>query len=225
MRHVKRYQELFESQIELSQEQIEWLNECTDGTWTLNPQTGLVDVSGNFNCSGRNLVDFKGVRFGAVTGDFNCSLNQLTSLEGAPQEVGGNFNCGHNYLTSLVGAPQEVGGSFNCSLNQLTSLEGAPQEVKGDFICSGNKLTSLEGAPQKIEGDFSCYANTVSESVLKSLYRKMQSGMSWDEAVEMQWDYIDNENDQILLAPSNPKFSPDEKKGYEVLAKLRKRVI
>ena len=85
----------------LTEEQINWLNECTtgtfsEGTWKLNPQTGLVDVDGSFNCSKQDLSDFKGVRFGVVERHFSCSDNRLTSLEGAPQEVRGDFHCWHN---------------------------------------------------------------------------------------------------------------------------------
>lgn len=40
--------------------------------------------------------------------------NQLTSLEGAPQEVTGNFDCYDNQLPNLIGAPKKVGRSFNC---------------------------------------------------------------------------------------------------------------
>ena len=247
MRHVKRYQELFENQIELTKEQIEWLDVCTREKWTLNPQTGLVDVDGGFYCPGQNLTDFKGVRFGVVTWDFNCSSNHLTTLEGAPQEVGGSFNCYSNKLTSLEGAPQEVGGGFNCYFNKLTSLEGAPQEVGGGFDCSHNSLTSLEGAPQSVGGDLDCSHNsltslegapqsvgedldsfnynTVSGSVLEALYKKMQSGMSWPDAVASHWRYIKSEEDRILLAPSNPTLSPEDAKGYQALARLRKRII
>ncbi len=204
MRHVKRYQELFEAQIELTPEQIEWLDKCTDGTWTLNPQTGLVDVSGDFNCSRRDLTDFKGVRFGGVTGNFKCTNNQLTSLEGAPQSVRGDFWCSNNNLISLEGAPQEVGGYFWCSNNNLISLEGAPQEVGGYFACA---------------------RNPVSEPVLKALYKKMQSGMSWPDAVAEEWDSIESEEDRILLAPHNPNLSPEDIKGYQALARLRKRIL
>ncbi len=225
MRHVKRYQELFESQIELSQEQIEWLNECTDGTWTLNPQTGLVDVSGDFNCSRRDLTDFKGVRFGGVTGNFYFDNNNLTSLEGAPQEVLGFFYCNNNQLTSLKGAPMRVGGNFVCNNNNLTSLEGAPQKVGGNFHCSNNNLTSLEGAPQKVGGNFYCYENPVSESVLKALYKRMQSGMSWPDAVASYWDEIDNADDLVLLAPMNSDLSQEEVEGYQALDKMKRRVI
>jgi hypothetical protein len=267
MRHVKRYQELFETQMELSQEQREWLDKCTEGTWALNRKTGLADVNGNFNCVAAGLADFKGVRFGNVSGvfdchrneltslegapqevkgnfdcsynkltslvgapqqvegDFECSGNKLTSLEGAPQSVGGNFDCSYNELTSLEGAPQSVGWNFSCHLNELTSLEGAPQEVGGYFDCSVNKLTSLEGAPQKAGWRFDCYGNYVSESVLKSLYKKMQSGMSWPDAVANHWRYIKSEKDKIRLAPSNPMLSPEDVKGYQALAKFRNKII
>ena len=56
-------------------------------------------------------------------GDFDCSGNQLTTLEGAPKEVGGDFYCSGNQLTTLEGAPKEVGGGFYCYSNQLTTLE------------------------------------------------------------------------------------------------------
>ena len=225
MKHIKPYDQLFESQTKLSQEQIEWLNWCTRGKWTLNPETGLVDVSGDFNCYDQRLSDFKGVRFGEVGRDFNCSDNQLTSLEGAPQKVGWIFNCGNNQLTSLEGAPQSVRASFNCSDNQLTSLEGAPQGVGGNFYCYSNQLTSLEGAPQEVGGNFYCYSNSVPGSVLKALYKKMQSGMSWPDAVASHWRYIESDEDKILLAPSNPTLSPEDVKGYEALGRLKRRVI
>ena len=203
MRHVRSYKELFENQTELSQEQIDWLDEFVIGKWTLNPQTGLVDVKGGFNCYDQGLTDFKGVRFG-VAGHFYCSSNKLTSLDGAPQEVGGVFNCSDNLLTSLKGAPRKVGVSFDCSDNQLTSLEGAPQEVVANFFC---------------------FDNPVTESVLKALYKKMRSGMSWPDAVASHWRYIKSEEDRILLAPSNPNLTPEDVKGYEALARLRKRIL
>jgi hypothetical protein len=204
MKHVKRYRELFENQTELTPEQTKWLDKCTGGNWTLNPQTGLVDVDGDFDCHYQGLTDFKGVRFGVVTGSFNCSVNKLTSLEGAPQEVGGDFEC---------------------SSNKLTSLKDAPQEVRWDFHCYVNELTSLEGAPQKVGGGFYCLFNPVSESVLEALYKKMQSGMSWPDAVVAEWDSIESGEDKVILAPSNPNLSPEELKGYQALAKLRKRML
>jgi hypothetical protein len=115
MQHVKLFED-FSSQETLDEDQIKWLNECTRGSWKLNPSTGLLDVDGDFNCEQQNLADFKGVRFGHVNGYFDCHNNQLTSLEGAPQTVGWGFYCDNNQLTSLVGAPQTV-SHFYCSDN------------------------------------------------------------------------------------------------------------
>ena len=120
MKNLKTYK-MFESSAELTPEQIEWLDNCTKGTWKMNPETGLVDVDGSFSCSGQGLTNFKGVRFGVI---------------------GGLFSCGNNQLTSLEGAPQVVGSDFYCNNNQLTSLEGAPQVVEGDFICYHNPVSN-----------------------------------------------------------------------------------
>ena len=123
MKYLKTYQ-LFEAKAGLTPEQEEFLNKYTKGTWTLNPATGLVDVKGGFDCSyEKKLEDFKGVTFGKVSGDFYCQRNQLTSLEGAPQEVGGDFDCKDNNLTSLAGAPQEMGGRFWCDEFELKKVE------------------------------------------------------------------------------------------------------
>jgi len=160
MKHLKTYQ-LFESRTGLTKGQENFLNKYTKGTWSYNPATGLVDVEGDFGFNGTKRKNLSGVRFGKVSGYFYCWGNILTSLEGAPQEVGGDFSCDKNRLTSLEGAPQVVGGDFSCYENKLTSLAGAPQEVGRDFNCVENKLTSLEGAPQEVSGDFRCFRNNL----------------------------------------------------------------
>ena len=130
----------------------------------LNPQTNRYDYDGNLyrdeliNFVSENRDRFL-VNFGKITGNFDCSGLNLTSLKGAPTEVGRNFDCSKNQLTSLEGAPKTVGGWFDCSKNQLTSLKGAPQKVKGYFSCAGNQLISLEGAPQEVGEGFWCYNN------------------------------------------------------------------
>ncbi len=152
---------VFESQTSgtLTPEQEAFLNLYTRGTWSVNPTTGLVDVQGSFDCSSQGLKSLWGIRFGTVTEDFDCNINQLTTLEGAPQTVGGDFLCGSNQLTTLEGAPQTVESSFFCAHNKLTTLKGAPQTVEGSFLCYDNKLTTLEGAPETVTGDFSCSIN------------------------------------------------------------------
>ena len=131
-----------------------------------NPETGRYDCDGGLGHSILNNFiseDKDGfiIKFGKVTKYFNCSELGLTSLKGAPTEVGGNFLCYKNKLTSLEGAPQIVGEGFYCDNNQLTSLKGAPHKVGEDFNCKGNQLTSLKGAPQIVGGDFECYYNNL----------------------------------------------------------------
>ena len=229
---------MFESLTELTQEQVQWLDECAKGTWTLNPQTGLVDVEGGFSCYDQGLTDFKGVRFGVVRWDFYCSSNALTSLmgapqkvgvsficrsnaltslEGAPREVGGNFRCNNNHLTSLVGAPQEVGGSFYCENNRLTSLVGAPLKVVRNFYCDHNALTSLVGAPLKVGGNFGCDDNPVSEKTLDAIFAKMQKNTSYLAAVESLWSKIP-QDDQVLLYADDFKWvTPEQSRGIVAL--------
>ena len=115
-------------------------------------------VTGNFNCSGLDLISLEGAPQ-VVGGNFECYYNNLTSLEGAPQKVGRNFNCKGNHLATLKGAPQKVSGGFWCYINRLISLEGAPQTVGECFDCSYNHLTSLKGAPKTVDGNFDCRKN------------------------------------------------------------------
>jgi len=171
----------------LTKKQIDWLDKCAKGRWTLNPKTGFVDVDGGFDCSHQRLKGFKGVKFGIVSGGFDCDYNSLTTLEGAPQDVGESFYCHNNQLTSLVGAPQEVGWSFSCEYNRLTSLEGAPLKVGESFYCGNNQLTSLVGAPQEVRGHFWCDANPVAKKTLSAIFDKMCEGHSfWVAAASLR---------------------------------------
>ena len=226
MRHIKKYNQLFENQQELTQEQKDWLDECTfDGSWSVNPQTGLVDVNGTFSCEGQILRDFKGVRFGDVVGDFACSANSLTSLEGAPHSVGVDFHCHDNQLTSLEGAPQKVGGDFDCSHNSITSLEGAPREIGGDFVCNDSQLVSLKGAPQEVDGYFYFSGNPISEDAIMDIIQTMNDrGITLEEAVSECWSDLEDE-DKLYLAKHNPDLSPEEKGGYQALERHKKRLI
>ena len=186
MRHIKEFNQLFENTQELTQEQKDWLDKCsTKGTWKLNPQTGLVDVVGNFDCKDQNLTDFKGVRFGSVSGHFNCSNNQLTSLEEAPKSVGLGFNCANNNLTSLEGAPQKL---------EYTSF-------------------------------LHCSDNPISEKSIKGVLRRMsKKAISLEQAVAEYWKSIPKD-DRPYLAKHHPDLSPEEKRGYLALERLKTRVI
>ncbi len=118
------------------------------------------NIKGNFYCTNCNsLTSLKGAPK-EVGRDFSCSYCLLlTSLEGAPEKVSGDFSCAFCHsLTSLEGAPKEVGECFYCTnCKKLKSLEGAPKEVGGSFDCEHCKsLKSLEGAPKEVGGSFNC---------------------------------------------------------------------
>jgi len=228
--------------MELNKEQIEFLDQFTKGRWTLNEETGLVDIEGDFDCCRKNLTDFKGVRFGVVTGDFYCHDNSLTSLEGAPQEVGKYFDCSNNSLTSLVGAPKKVGRSFYCSNNSLTNLVGAPKKVRGDFYCHTNKLTSLVGAPQKVGETFDCSRNKLTslegapqEVGWWSDYTRNQIShktlvMVWNTMREKKIDYwvalcmlkdrIKSRDWEKMSRGLDDRLSKDTQKGISVLRRF-----
>ena len=208
---------MFESSVELTPEQIEWLDGCTRGTWQLNPTTGEVDVDGGFNCNMQGLSDFKGIRFGMVGRDFHCSDNELITLEGAPQRVEGSFYCDYNQLITLEGAPREVKVDFDCGNNQLTSLEGAPLEVGMGFHCRDNQLTTLEGAPQKVGGYFNCDHNPVSQETLSAIFRLMKAGKSYLKAVEPLWPRIPPEDQTLLYRPEFEWIGEDERRKLDAL--------
>jgi len=130
---------------ELTLEQIEYINSCTNASFSV--KNGRVNINGTFNSGGRK-EGFKGIKFGIIKGSFDCRSMGLTSTEGFPTKVKGSFVCSDNSLTSLVGGPIEVKEDFYCSNNKLTNLEGAPLNVGGNFICTNNELTSLSGSPE-----------------------------------------------------------------------------
>ena len=136
-----------------------WLDEHNIKNYTINSK-GEIDVDGDVNLSGRGLTELPSyIQFGTVKGNFFCNNNNLTTLKGAPKEVGGDFECSFNNLISLEGAPIEVKSYFDCSNNKLTSLKGAPERVGMSFYCRNNKLTTLEGAPEKVGEWFHCDNN------------------------------------------------------------------
>jgi len=249
MRHIKKYNQLFEDSQELTQEQKDWLDEgCKRGIgyWEINSETGLIDVKGNFRCDNRNLTDLKGVRFGHVTGYFNCAENQLGSLAGAPYYVGVSFFCNNNLLESLEGGPQHVGGGYYCSTNRLRSLVGAPRKINDDFNCFNNLLTSLKGAPEIIGDTFNFSNNNVtdlegfpnrikfriisadnpiSELAFDLIDDTIGGGkLSLEEAVSKDWESFPEE-DKNYLYKYNNNLSQEEKNYYAALGRFKKRVI
>ena len=75
----------------------------------------VINSKSNITIRDTDLVDGKlPFKFGRVDGYFDCSdCSSLTSLEGAPQEVGRDFICSKcTSLTSLEGVPKKLGGKI-----------------------------------------------------------------------------------------------------------------
>lgn len=121
------------------------------GDHVIDPNTGVVDVTGNVILTDARLPTPEiPVQFGVVTGDFWCRKKGLVNLKGAPTWVGGQFMCQSNKLQNLAHAPNHVGSSMHCSQNWLSTLTGAPDHVGGSFVCHLNHIKNLEGAPKHI---------------------------------------------------------------------------
>jgi hypothetical protein len=150
--------------MKLTKKQKKFLDEVVNGIWSINHDTGFIDVDGNVDMSSKCISNIP-VKFGNVTKNFNCSYNEIISIEQSPISVGGDFDCSFNSLKNLVGAPKSVGGNFDCSFNNLTSLEGAPQSVGRDFNCSVNELSILFGCPLTVGGEFNLYRNPITSLV------------------------------------------------------------
>ena len=155
---------LFESSSNLTDEQVQFLNETVDGTWKHNSLTRRIDIDGDFDCSDLDISDFKGISFGVVSGNFDCSHNEFESLKDCPEEVGGSFDCDYNKLITLKGAPSFVGVDFDCSYNKkLKGLDFAPTEIGGKVDCSYCALSSLDGLPKVLSGSLICNNNNLTD--------------------------------------------------------------
>jgi hypothetical protein len=84
--------------MELTEEQIRFLNKvCGNGKWTLN-ENGEVDVTGIVNMANMKLTEIP-VKFGKVNGSFYCENNKLTNLKNCPTSVSKVFYFHGNNLT------------------------------------------------------------------------------------------------------------------------------
>ena len=81
--------------MELTKEQIEFLDRVCDGRWELN-SNGEVDVDGDVWANDMNLTEIP-VKFGSVAW-FYCENNQLTSLKNCPNSINGSILIENNLL-------------------------------------------------------------------------------------------------------------------------------
>ena len=123
----------------IKEEINQFLNDNFDGA-SLCKISDKPNNDGKYEVSSKEIIKVKNKKITSLTNglfiwttvdkDFKCAFcDLLTSLEGAPKNVGGTFNCIYcNSLTSLKGSPEKVGGKFDCNgCKSLKSLEGAPK--------------------------------------------------------------------------------------------------
>jgi hypothetical protein len=110
--------------MELTEEQIKFLDEVCMGSWSLN-ENGEVDVEGRVWMRGFNLTKIP-VKFGRVSREFGCSDNNLTSLENCPTYVGLAFYCSSNKLTDYFKNIKEEDFPHWSVVNWLYILEEYP---------------------------------------------------------------------------------------------------
>jgi hypothetical protein len=138
------------------------LDQLFGSRWILNPETGLIDIRGDFslprevsftdeftNKFDANLFQTK---IGTVTGSVRLARRGLTSLPFfMPKRVEGDCIFSENKLQNLEGCPEYVGGNIEAEHNYLESLKGAPKYVGGWFLVSYNPhLKDLVGGPEYV---------------------------------------------------------------------------
>jgi hypothetical protein len=181
----------------------DYYNKEDEGTsWSINPETGRLDIIGKFKVSSYNKEKWgelmeMGIKIGKVKGYFDVSDCGLSSSEGFPLEVTGDFNISNNKFTNLVGCPLKVGGRYKCDRNKLTSLEGAP-ELSDNFDCSDNSdLRNLKGGPKEVTSTY--YANRCNLNSLEGFATKINPSISV---------YVSSNNLYTLEGiPLNPSLS------------------
>lgn len=109
--------------------------------WWVDPETGLVNVGGNFILKDGWKEGLLGIRFGRVNGYFNVIGAGLEDPSELPREIGTHLNAGDNKFRTLEGIGF-VKKSISVENNLLISLEGMTNELLGGFNPSSKFSTA-----------------------------------------------------------------------------------
>ncbi len=112
----------------LTEDQIKFLDTCTEGYWHIRPKEGVV-IDGSLNASGKiDLVEIP-VRIYTVTKNVNLNRTGITSLKNSPEHIFKDLYCQDcPNLVSAQGFPLHLNGKiiyepstdeFRISLRQL----------------------------------------------------------------------------------------------------------
>ena len=100
--------------------------------WWVDPETGLVNVGGNFILKSGWKEGLLGIKFGKIGGYFNVIGAGLEDASELPREIGTHLNAGNNKFRTLEGIGF-VKKSISVESNLLVSLEGMTTELLGGF--------------------------------------------------------------------------------------------
>lgn len=113
--------------------------------WWVDPETGLVNVGGNFMLNPGWDKGLLGIKFGKVGGYFNVIGAELENPSELPREIGTHLNADDNKFRTLEGIGF-VKKSISLDGNLLVSLEGMTKDLLGEFNPS-SKFHGLAGNP------------------------------------------------------------------------------
>jgi hypothetical protein len=119
--------------------------------WWVDPQTGLVNVGGNFILKQGWTGGLLGIKFGRVAGYFNVTEAGLEDPSELPREIGTHLNAADNKFRTLEGIGK-VGKTIDVDNNLLVSLEGMTPELlgglpAGNSVLRAGKFSGLSGNP------------------------------------------------------------------------------
>ena len=141
----------------IEKELYTWFNGFERRDVTID-DAGRVSIEGD--CVLRCGPEILPVTFLRVSGTCDFSNSYLKSLVGSPRFVGELYDCSDCEITTLNGAPRNV-GSFNANKNNITSLQWMPNIIRHSVNVSETKISSLNGCPSNIPESFSCEATAI----------------------------------------------------------------
>jgi hypothetical protein len=115
--------------------------------WWVDPETGLVNVGGNFILKDKWTEGLLGIKFGKIGGYFNVNGAGLESASELPREIGTHLNAGGNKFRTLEGIGY-VKKSISVENNLLVSLEGLTKDLLGSSTqLLHQKITMVDRNP------------------------------------------------------------------------------
>ena len=96
--------------------------------WWVDPETGLVNVGGNFILKDEWKEGLLGIKFGKIGGYFNVTGAGLEDASELPREIGTHLNAGGNKFRTLEGIGL-VKMTISVENNLLVSLEGLTKDL------------------------------------------------------------------------------------------------